>query len=508
MIQKSAEWFHTVMFQDLSRIRAVAGRCLASLQLLGMAAATGVLAMTTSGAAPEQSRPNVLIIMADDCTYNDLTVYGGQNAHAPSIDSLAGQGLVFNRAYLAMSICQPCRSELYTGQFPLRNGCAWNHSASRPTTHSLPEYLGALGYRVGLAGKMDVFPAKCFRFEDVPGYDSNCVRNPTKPHSLDGVRQFMTRQADQPFCLVVALVEPHVPWVMGDPSKYPPNQIKLPPNIADTERTRSDFGRYLAEITYMDGQVGELLAALKDAGLDNNTLVLFTSEQGSQFPGNKWTCWDTGLHTGLIARWPGKVPAAKRTDAIVEYADVVPTLVELAGGNPNGKNYDFDGRSFAGVLLGRQDSLRDYAYGIHNNVPEGSPYPSRTVTDGQWRYIHNLTPNELYLQKYLMGTQGNGGLNNPYWGTWVFASADSPKIYELVKRYMMRPPEELYNSATDPYEMNNLIADPRYAGIRTRLSSELDRWLGSQGDPGTSVDTLTALQAAKRGEFNFAPPIH
>jgi len=167
---------------------------------------------------------------------------------------------------------------------------------------------------------------------------------------------------------------------MGDASQYPPQKIALPPNLADTPRTRRDFGRYLAEITYMDGQVGEILATLKSSDMENNTLVLFTSEQGSQFPGNKF-------------------------------------------------------------------------------------------------------------QKYLMGTQGSGDLNNPYWGTWIFSAAAKPKSYELVKRYMVRPAEELYDSAADPYEMNNLAANPNLADIKARLSAELDRWMAEQGDPGIRLDT-------------------
>lgn len=444
--------------------------------------------------SPAPRQPNFLIVLADDCTYNDLPVYGGRNARTPHIDTLAAQGLVFNRAYLSMASCQPCRSELYTGQFPVRNGCAWNHSASRPATRSLPDFLRTLGFRVGIAGKADVFPQKCFSFEEVPGFDSNCVRNPTRPHTLDGVREFIRRKPDQPFCLVVGLVEPHVPWVMGDPSQYPPAKIKLPDNIADTPRTREDFGKYLAEITYMDSQLGEILAALDAAGAGTNTLVLFTSEQGSQFPGNKWTCWDTGLHTGLIARWPGRIPAGKRTDALVEYADVVPTLTELAGADPAGLGVTFDGSSFADVLRGEKETHRLFAYGIHNNLPEGPPYPSRTVSDGRWRYIRNLTPGELYIQKYLMGVQGKGELNNPYWGTWLFSSPERPRTYQLIKRYMMRPAEELYDTGADPYEMDNLAADPRQAATRARLSAELDRWMTAQGDPGIALDTPEAIR--------------
>ena len=92
-----------------------------------------------------QAQPNFLIILADDCTYNDLPLYGGQNAKTPNIDRLASQGLTFNLAYLSEAMCQPCRAELYTGQYPMRNGCAWNHSASRPTVTSMPQHLEALG---------------------------------------------------------------------------------------------------------------------------------------------------------------------------------------------------------------------------------------------------------------------------------------------------------------------------------------------------------------------------
>jgi len=369
-------------------------------------------------AARAADRPNFLIIIADDCTFNDLPVYGGRNAKTPNIDALAASGLTFDRAYLSEAMCQPCRSELYSGQFPMRNGCAWNHSASRPTVKSIPQYLRPLGYRVGLAGKVHVKPRKAFPFHKVGGFEPSCVRAPTRPHDLGPVTRFM--RGEEPFCLVVALVEPHVPWVMGDPSLYPPDKIALPPNIADTRRTRQDYAKYLAEITYMDGQVGELLAALDESGKAKDTLVLFTSEQGAQFPGCKWTNWDTGVHTALIARWPGKIAAGKHTEAIVQYADVLPTFVHAATGNAPSSG--FDGKSFLAVLRGQSDSHRNYAFGLHNNLPEGPRYPIRTVTDGEYRYIRNLLPDEIYIEKHVMGSKGDGKLNNPYWSTWVFES--------------------------------------------------------------------------------------
>jgi len=443
--------------------------------------------------------PNILLILADDCTYNDLPLYGGVNAKTPNIDKLAGEGLTFNRAYLSSSMCQPCRAELYSGLYPMGNGCAWNHSGCRPEIKGMPQILRKLGYRVGLAGKTHIRPASVFPFEKVEGFDPNCVRNPTSDHDLGRVRKFMERKTDEPFCLVIALTEPHVPWVMGDASQYPPKKLKLPPNIADTPRTREDFSKYLAEITYMDGQVGEILDTLKSTGQDDDTLVLFSSEQGSQFPGCKWTTWNTGLHTALVARWPGKVKGGERTNALVQYADILPTLLDLGGGDPDG----FDGSSFGGVLRGKEKKHRKYVYGMHNNFPEGPPYPTRTISDGTYRLILNLTPNELFIEKHLMGLKGNAVLNNPYWATWVRDSWEKPEVYQLVKRYQFRPAISFYNSLEDPYEMNNLAQNKIYNQKIQGMKKELKRWMEAEGDPGILLDTKKAHQAAKDGKHLF-----
>lgn len=456
------------------------------------------MSLGSSSRLPEQIRnekPNFLIIMADDCTYNDLPVYGGKNALTPNIDRLAEQGLTFDQAYLAEAICQPCRSELFTGLYPLSNGCAWNHSSSRTDIHSLPDYLRPMGYRVGLAGKVHVLPQDVYDFEMVPGFDKNCVRNPTLPHHVEAIREYMTGAGNGlPFCLVVALVEPHVPWVMGDASAYPPAGIELPPNLADTPETRSDFSRYLAEITYMDSQVGEILSALKESGQDKNTLVLFTSEQGSQFPGCKWTNYNTGIHTAMIARWPSRISPGRRTNALVQYADVTPTLVDLAGGKTD--EFDFDGSPFVEVFNG-QPTPRQYVYGVHNNLPEGPRYPIRSISDGRYHYIRNLLPGEIYIEKHLMAKE----ISHDYWDSWVGDDPlQKPESYQLVKRYIRRPPEELYLVKEDIFELKNLIDDPHYQDIKKKLSKALDVWMESQHDPGSPVDTREALESARKGK--------
>jgi N-sulfoglucosamine sulfohydrolase len=462
--------------------------------------AAGIGLMALVGCVLAEVPPNFLIILADDCTHSDLPLYGGQNAKTPNLDRLAEEGLVFNKAYLSIAMCQPCRSALYSGRYPMGSGAAWNHSGSRPEITTIPQHLGSLGYRVGLAGKVHVKPKKSYPFESVAGFDKSCVRNPTQPHTTKQIAEFMTRDK-MPFCLVVALVEPHVPWVMGDASKYPHEKIKLPPYLVDTPLTREAFSSYLAEITYMDGQVGEILQVLKKTGKAKDTVVLFSSEQGSQFPGCKWTNWDSGLHTALVVRKPGMIRPGRRTDAMVQYCDVAPTLVELAGGDPSAHGYD--GTSFSAVLNDPAKPHRKYVYGMHNNVPEGPAYPIRTVTDGEFRYIRNLSPDDIYIEKHLMGMKGEGSLNNPYWSTWVFESGGDKTAERLVKRYMKRPPEQLYRTSTDPFELKNLVKNPEHAQIKAELSAELDRWMKAEGDPGVKLDTMEALNAARKGKHIY-----
>ncbi|MHC5055783.1 MAG: sulfatase family protein [Planctomycetota bacterium] len=462
-----------------------------------LAAVSGLLQASSARAA---EKPNVLIIMADDCTHTDLPIYGGRNARTPTIDRLASGGLTFDRAYLAEAMCQPCRSELYTGLYPMRNGCAWNHSASRPSVTSMPHHLRKLGYRVGLAGKVHVRPAKVYPFDKVPGFDPNCGRQRTRKHDLGPAREFMVRDGG-PFCLVIALVEPHVPWTMGDASRYPVNELELPPHIADTPRTRRDFAAYLAEITYMDRQVGDILKVLEASGRAADTLVLFTSEQGAQFPGCKWTNYDAGVHTALVARWPGRIAPSARTGALVQYADVLPTLMDIAGAEVAPGT--LDGTSFRAVLSGESRTHREYVFGVHNNVPEGPPYPIRSITDGTYHYLRNLTPDSKYYEKHLMG---QGRLNNPYWATWVKSAETDERTARLVKRYTERPREELFRLSDDRHEMENLAGDPEHEPARARLSKALDEWLRSQGDPGVPQDTREAHQAAVKGRHKYCPP--
>ncbi len=192
-------------------------------------------------AAERRQQPNFLFILADDVTYSTLGCYGGRNVKTPNIDRLARDGIRFTRAYCAMSMCAPFRAELYTGLYPVRNGVAWNHSVARPGTKSVCHLLGELNYRVGLCGKKHASPASVFPFQNVKGL-------PAGPR----VRDFMTRDANQPFCLFVCSHNAHPPWRSGDVSQFDQDDIALPPVIHDNPPTRKTFAGYLAEVAELE----------------------------------------------------------------------------------------------------------------------------------------------------------------------------------------------------------------------------------------------------------------
>ncbi len=440
-----------------------------------------------------QSPPNFILMIADDMTYSDLGLYGSKNVETPRLDSLASQGMKFDHCYNAIAMCVPTRNMLYSGLFPARTGSYRNHTYSYPTTISMVQYFRRLGYRVGLSGKHHVGPRTSFPFEDVPGLTENCV-SATDDYSFEHIKQFMTRDRNQPFFLVAGFVQPHVPWTMGDSSVFDPEKLELPPHWADTPETRRSYAKYLAEVAFLDKQVGELLDIVDETGLHDNTVVIFLSEQGAQFPGAKWTCWEQGLHAGAIVRWPGVVKPGAVSDALIQYVDFAPTMLDIARsagakriGSP--KRYDLDeldmdGRSFQKVLRGEAAEHGTYAYGIHNNIPEGNAYPIRSVRTKDFAYVRNLTPDVPYFVKFVQASP-----DQEYYPSWRLAAEEGQdRAKKAISRNENRPAEEFYDLRNDPWEMKNLVDDPQHQERIAELRQALDEWMRQQNDTGAAMD--------------------
>lgn len=426
-------------------------------------------------------KPNLVFVNADDLTYTDLSVYGGQ-AHTPNFDRLAAEGMKFTHCFQAAPMCSPTRHNLYTGIYPVKSGAYPNHTFAKDDVKSIVHHLEPHNYRVALSGKRHISPESVFPFE----YSGQ--KNNPDMEAIDSLIA-ESKEAGNPFCLFACSNEPHTPWNLGDASKYPPGEIKLPPYLIDTPETRKGFSAYLAEITYYDSQVGQILDLLEKHGVADNTLVMLSSEQGNSMPFAKWTLYDPGLQTALIARWPGKIAAGSVTDAMVEYVDVVPTLVDAVGAEiPDG----LDGKSFLPVLLGEATEHKEHVYGIMttNGIINGSDsYGIRSVRSRDYQLIVNLTPETKFM---------NVCVKSPEFVSWVEkAEKGKPRAAKLVNHYHHRPAIELYSTKGKWHGWKNLADSPEHAQIKTELQEKLDAWMKDQGDLGQETEERAGERQAK-----------
>lgn len=444
------------------------------------------LMLTMASAIPAlsgwaQQKPNILVIIADDLARCELGCYGGQNLATPNIDQVASEGMLMTNNFASVAMSVPVRASMYTGLYPARHGSYLNHKATYSRVKSVTHYLSDLGYRVGRAGKdHPVNQPKVYGFEKIPGFVVGCTASRPAKSTPDGILEFMRRDAGQPFCLFVCSINSHMPWDAGDASEFTPSQIKLPPNCVDNAKTRSDFCRYLAEIRLFDDEVGMVMSALKEAGADENTLVIVLSEQGPQMPFAKWTCYRYGQSSAMIVRYPGKVKAGSVSDALVQYEDILPTLIDAAGGNPV---EGLDGVSQLDVLLGKESEKREWVYGMHNNSPEGPPYPIRSIQDKRYKLIENLSSESSYYEKHMMGEGDN------MWQSWLQTAQTNDYAAWLVEKFENRPAIEFYDLETDPWELNNLAYMPEHKERIGIMYRELHRWMEEQGDRGALMDS-------------------
>ena len=431
------------------------------------------------------TRPNIVVVIADDLLTTELSCYGGQNISTPNIDRLAAEGVQFSNNFASVAMSVPIRASMYTGLYPVRHGSYRNHKGSYPETRTVNEYMPELGYRVGRTGKDHPGPKTVYKFDEIPGFTVGCT-NRKAPFSTDGIKEWI-RKDDKPFLLYVCSIHPHAPWTWGDPSEFDPDKFVMPENCVDSPEMRQILAKYLAEVRALDNEVGAVREALEETGELDNTIFIFLGEQGPQFPGGKWTLWYPGCHSALIARYPEKIKPGSKCDALVQYEDLLPTFIDIAGGKPR---EELDGISFKKALFGKKTKTRKYVYGIHNNVPEGRPYPIRSIRDERYALIMNLTPEEQYHEKHLMNAQSDTGV----WQVWEKAAEMNEENAFWKDRYLTRPEFEFYDLKYDPWERTNQIDNPAFAKRIETMKAELFRWMEEQGDTGKALDSQSSVR--------------
>lgn len=423
------------------------------------------------------SQANIVFILADDCTHWDIGSYGSRDSKTPNIDKLARQGMQFERCYQAAPMCSPTRHNIYTGLYPVKTGAYPNHTNANADSQSIVHYLKPLGYRVAQSGKRHIGPNAVFPFE----YLGN-KKNP----DFDLVEGFLkdVKDSDEPFALLLCSNEPHTPWDKGDASQFNADKITLPPFYVDTKETREAYCDYLAEINYLDGQVGKTLELLDTYGFTENTLVVFASEQGNSFPFAKWTLYEAGVKSALIARMPGLIEPGIKTEAIVEYTDLLPTFIELAGGEQQEK---LDGKSLVPILKGQENKLKKYAFSLQTTrgINNGSDYYGiRAVVNDQYRYIWNFTPDAEF--KNAVNNNPTGG--KAWFKSWVEQAETNDTAREILLKYRIRPGVELYDIHKDKWCQQNLANNPELVDIKKELHAELLKWMEACGDKGQETE--------------------
>ncbi|MBO9154705.1 sulfatase [Chitinophaga sp. GCM10012297] len=445
---------------------------------------------------------NIVLFIADDLGVNDITPYGNKIVHTPNLEKFSKESLLFKKAFAGSPTCGPSRSTIFTGLMPIRHGGHGNHSGVSPGTRSLVQYLQPLGYRVAIAGKLHVGPEEIFPFEHVsktnvpePGHEKKPGLN--YDLNMGPVDQWLRRQQkDTPFMLIVADHSPHVVW----PEKYTydPDKVDIPGKHIDTKETRVARARYYTDISKMDNNLGRLLSSLEKNGLAENTIVIFTADQGPQWPFAKWNLYDDGIATPLMVRWPGTIKGGGQTSALVSLADLTPTIVEAAGGEAP---RDIDGQSFLPVLTGAKDTHSEYVFATHTGDKMMNRAPARMLRTERYKYILNLAPEILYTTHIDLAKDHDGG--REYWDSWRAKSFAGPHAAAVLWRYHNRPEEELYDLETDPQELHNLAADPGYAELIARYRIKMAEWRTQQHDSFTGPEEIK--ETPQKGKKPVAP---
>jgi arylsulfatase A-like enzyme len=429
------------------------------------------------------AKPNILLVHWHD-TGRYLGAYGLEHVRTPNVDRLAEDGVVFERAFSTAPLCSPSRGSLFTGRYPHSNGLmglahlGWEYHANE---HTLPMLLSRHGYHSVLVGlQHESSDPTTLGFDDV--IDLNSDRQAAPAVAELAVDRLATLAAhDDPFLMVVGMFEPHRPFPEHRFPVSPDMAVDVPPYLAHTQEALDDLRGFASAVTYADAATGRILDQLTALGLDQNTIVIFTTDHGAPFPRAKSTLYDAGIETALIVRMPAGTPRpSPRSRTLTSHVDMVPTLLELVGAPVPG---NVQGASFAAELVGD-----DGGDGDGGGAPRRGPRREAVYAEKNWHDLRQYDPvrcvrTERY--KYIVSYEDRPAVPLP--GD-VAASGSAIGV----DRAARRPPVELYDLDADPFEQDNLAGSEDLAEVEKDLAERLATWQRETGDPVLQGPVLAA----------------
>jgi arylsulfatase A-like enzyme len=403
-----------------------------------------------------EAPPNILYLHSHD-TGRYVQPYG-HAVPTPNIQRLADQGVLFRKAFCAAPTCSASRACMLTGQYGHNNGMlglahrGWSLNDYR---QHLVHPLGEAGYHSVLIGEQHIA-----KRPDIIGFDRVMKIPTTHVESVAPVAiDIISEPIPQPFFLSVGFFETHRDWL--GPSSVRDALYSTPPaNLPDTPETRRDMAAYKASARTLDQGVGTVLGALDEAGMADNTLIIFTTDHGLAFPGAKATLFDRGLGVLLIMRGPGGFSGGKVNDALVSHLDVYPTVCDVAGI----EQPDFlQGLSLLPLVLGQQTTLRDRLFA--EMTWHAAYEPQRAVRTERWKYIRRFSDRT----------------------TPVLANCDDSPSKDLLmangwaQRTVAH--EQLYDLLFDPNESDNLAQSADARTTLEQMRAMLLEWMDETDDP-------------------------
>ncbi len=445
----------------------------------GIAAATAGAGSELCGAADRKRRPNVLYVFADQMRAAAMGCMGNTCVKTPNLDALAGQGLLLTNAMSCSPVCSPYRAQLMTGRYGHTTGVIHNDIKLPNTETTLPEMLKRAGYSTGYIGKWHLNGDRSgfVKPEDRQGWDywaalacshqyfkTRYFRDTPEPIPINGYEpdvqtdlaiEFIKQNRDRPFCLAVSFGPPHNPY--RAPAKfdiYDPAKLPLRPNVppGQAEKWRPQIAQYYGLVTSLDANIARMMKALETLGIAEDTIFCFSSDHGdmlgSQGHRLKQRPWEESVNVPFIMRYPRRLGPGRKSDVLLASVDVMPTLLGFCGATvPAG----VQGRDLSGVLAGDGGDEPTMVYFANTHRGGGPGTDWRGIRTKRWKYAYHAK------------------------GDWV-----------------------LYDLAADPYEMNNLIGDPKYKAKRDELRALLDARRKELGDKAELVGQLAPTRAKPR----------
>ena len=422
----------------------------------------------------KKERPNFIIFIADDISWDDFGCYGNKDVKTPNIDKLAEEGLIFKNMYLTTSSCSPSRNSIITGRYP--------HNTGAPELHSQPPMdMKTFIFELKESGYFTVSSGK-FHMGDYARKSFDIIHEGRKDNGLGGEAKWVSsiekRPKDKPFFLWYASHDAHREWGENKFSgTHNPENLNPPEYLVNDGPTRKDLADYYDEIKRFDYSIGQVINTLKEQNIYENTFIIVMADNGRPFPHSKTRLNDQGVKTPFILVYnDGKFNG--ETQSLVSSIDIAPTILDFAG-LKIGENYQ--GKSFKKLLEKPEIEFRNFVFAEHNWHDFESH--GRMVRSNEFMYIENKR--NQYAQRGPLDA-----INSDTYAS-LLSKFNSGDITEIQKDIFIspRPREEFYEIKNDLFQRENLIDNKKYIEKIKELKLVLNQWKNDTGDSEPSEIT-------------------